>query len=156
MQKYLLAAGTLVTVVACGGYGYQTNTDTTMTTGAPMITTGPQAGQPELSRTYGDLSARLAKQVCARELRCDRRQDASECEGATIVKARQELIGWDCSPAETRAAIEQCLAGIDETHCDVDLVSPGKNICRQTLACKRSDSNISTGRAHAFMRSARP
>ena len=132
MRVAVLISFGVLGLIACGGYGYEARTTTI--TGAPMITSGPAAGESELSRTLGSTSQRVALEVCTHENRCGR-GDVSECVDATLGRAREELTRWNCDPATTRARFEECLAGIDEVPCDVNLRTDRPNICPTTLTC---------------------
>jgi hypothetical protein len=132
MMNNVIFGAAVVSLAACG-YGYETRTTTI--TGAPMITSGPAVGEGDLSRTMSSISERLATEVCARQEKCGRATDATSCLNATIDKAKDELMRWDCSPAATRARIEECLAGIDEESCESDLTAPTRKICPPNVAC---------------------
>lgn len=137
MRKAMLFSLAVVGATACGRYGYETRTTTI--TGAPMITSGPAIGEPELSRTLGRTSQRVALEVCTHENRCGR-GDVPSCVDATLGRARQELIRWDCDPASTRARLEECLAGLDEVPCDVNLRTDRRILCPSNLTC--GDSQV--------------
>ncbi len=132
MRAALLISFAATAAVACGGYGYEARTTTI--TGASMITSGPAVGERELSRTLSSTEHRLATAVCQRENHCGR-GEVAPCVNATIGKARQELTSWDCQPAATRARLEECLAGIDEVACDVDIRKDRISFCPQNVAC---------------------
>ena len=132
MRAAMLFSFGVVGLFACGGYGYEARTTTI--TGAPMITSGPGAGEAELSRTLGSTSQRIALEVCNHENRCGR-GDVSACVDATLGRAREELTRWNCDPATTRARLEECLAGIDEVPCEVNLRTDRANISPTTLTC---------------------
>lgn len=127
---------------ACGGYGYEARTTTI--TGAPMITSGPGAGEAELPRTLRSTSQSVARAVCEHEQRCGRgrRGGVSSCVDATVSKARKELSQWNCEPAAVRARLEECLAGFDEVSCDVDLETQKRPLCPGNVACGENNAKL--------------
>lgn len=145
MSRSALLAWLAASGLACG-YGYEMRS--TAITGAPMLTSGPAVGEPELSRTIGDLSQRLATEVCRRELLCGNGTVDASCVNDTVERARRELTSWNCSPAATRARVEECLAGIDEESCELDL-STRARLCRANDACGVTAELISPGAALA-------
>ncbi len=149
MRRATISSLAAVAMAACG-YGYETRTTTI--TGAPMITSGPGVGEPELPRTFRATSDRLAAEVCTHEQRCGRGSGSgvSECFDATAKSARAELMRWNCEPAATRARIEECLAGIDEQMCAVPLRTDPRPFCPPVEGCGDAEATlIPTGRALA-------
>jgi len=130
--------------VAAGGAiacGHGREAGVTTITAAPIVTTGPAVGERELSRTLGSTSRRLATEVCGHEQRCGR-GDAASCVDATIGRAREELTRWSCEPAAIRARLEECLAGIDEVSCDVDVRKDRLSFCPENVACENVQAKL--------------
>jgi hypothetical protein len=133
MRRALLLSLAVVSMIACG-YGYEARTTTI--TGAPMITSGPGAGERELPRTLNATSQRVAQEVCKHEQRCGRSDDVSACVDATVGRARDELMRWNCAPAAIRARFEECLAGVNDEPCLVDLRTEDRKLCpRPNVDC---------------------
>jgi hypothetical protein len=143
MRQALLFVSAIVALapIACG---YRTRSTEV---GQTQLTSGPAAFEPELSRTISALSDRVAAEVCTHETRCGR-SDAA-CVDATVARASEELSRWSCSPAATRARIEECLAGIDEASCEVDVRASNRSVCPANAACGRNAELVSPGRALA-------
>jgi hypothetical protein len=131
MRRASLSIFGVVALIACGGHGYEARTTTI--TGAPMTTSGPGVGEPELPRTLSSTSRRLALAVCTHEARCGRDEVASCIDGA-LPAVRSELLRWDCEPAATRARLEECLAGFDALTCERDLKTADR-LCPVNAAC---------------------
>lgn len=145
MRRAVVITLAVVSMVACGGYG---NEARTTTTGAPMITSGPPAGETELSRTVESTAQRLAIEVCNHEAKCGR-AEMEQCLGATVSRARAQLASWRCDPAGVRARFEECLAGIDEQPCGIRLESEPR-WCPPNPVCGGARANlISPGRVIA-------
>lgn len=133
MMRRLLLSFAFAGTIACG-YGYETRSTTI--TGAPMITSGPLTGERELPRTLSATSEQVALGVCKHEQRCGRADDVSACVDATVPRARDELLGWNCEPAAIRARLEECLSGFDEQPCVVNLRTEARKFCpRPNAAC---------------------
>lgn len=131
MRKTVLSSCAVVSAVACGGYGYEARTTTI--TGAPMITSGPALGEPELPRTLRSAAEAIALGVCQHENFCGRGDKS--CADATVKQARAELSRWNCEPAAIRARFEECLAGFEAQSCDVNLLTDPKPFCPINAAC---------------------
>jgi hypothetical protein len=132
MRRALISSLAAALMAACG-YGYETRTTTI--TGAPMITSGPALGEPELPRTFRAASERLAGAVCMHEQRCGRGEAVPSCVSATAKRARNELMRWDCEPAAARARLEECLAGLDAQPCPVNLRTDTRQLCPPVVGC---------------------
>jgi hypothetical protein len=145
MRHTMFIATALASALASGACAHGSETQTTTITGAPMQTSGPAVGEPELSRRIGALSERIAHEVCSRELRCGRESPA--CVEDVVAKAQGELATWNCSPAAARTRIEECLAGIESESCELDLSAPGHKICSANAACGANATLVSPGRA---------
>ena len=128
----------IASTVGCGGYGYETRS--TEISGVTTITSGPGVGERELSRSTSAVSEQLALGVCAREARCGRAHSGA-CVTQMSARARVELSSWDCDPASIRARAEECLAGIDELTCELDLSSVD-NVCPANDTCARYDAEL--------------
>lgn len=139
MRAAMLFSSAAFGAVACGGYGYEARTTTI--TGAPMITSGPAVGEPELSRTLAATSQRVALEVCKHENHCGR-GDVPSCVDATIGRARQELTRWNCEPAAIRARLEECLAGFVDVSCEVDLRKDRLSFCPENVACENVQARL--------------
>jgi hypothetical protein len=138
MKRTLLSSCALVSVVACGGYGYEARTTTI--TGAPMITSGPALGEQELPRTLRSSSERLALAVCQHESYCGRTD--KHCVDATVQQARQELSSWRCEPAAVRARFEECLVGFQSQSCDLNLRTDKQPYCAANAACTDDNARL--------------
>jgi hypothetical protein len=142
MRQALLFSTALILLASACGYPRRS----TEISGQTQLTSGPGIGEPELGRTIGTLSERLADEVCLHETRCGRPDSA--CVADTVARASEQLSGWNCSPAAIRARIEECLAGIDEVSCDVDARAASR-LCPSNAACGQNAELISPGRALA-------
>jgi hypothetical protein len=110
-------------------------------TGYVVETTGAVVAVDQPSRTnepdqsLDQAAARLAGQICAREVLCHDNPDAVErCMTGYLDRARRELGGWRCSPAASRSREKQCLATIRTEPCGVDFSIRGR-LCRGNDEC---------------------
>ncbi|HVJ92043.1 MAG TPA: DUF6184 family natural product biosynthesis lipoprotein [Labilithrix sp.] len=133
MRRAVFMSFVVAGATACGRHGNEARTTTI--TGATMITSGPGVGEPELLRTLDATSQRLASEVCVHQSRCGH-ADASSCIDATLPEARAQLMSWNCDPAAIRARLEECLAGINEQSCEVDMQREARDLCPGNVACR--------------------
>lgn len=142
MRRAVLSSLAITAMMACG-YGYEARTTTI--TGASMVTSGPEVGERELSRSLTATSEQVATEICRHEQRCGRGDDVSACVDATVPRARAELMRWSCEPAAIRARLEECLAGLDEQPCVVRPTAQGRELCpRPNAACTDRPARVTS------------
>jgi hypothetical protein len=152
------AATTLLTllaptaVLACAGHG-QSSYGTTTVLSAPMPVVVPM-GVPSIAAEAADVHQRdpaeeLAAAICRRERVCTERgatvtAGASPRAGAACVagvrpSALATLSALDCSPAEARAGLKDCLAALSSDDCSVPVSSDPQLIpaCRRETICRK-------------------
>ncbi len=139
MHRALIAGLAAVATAACG-HGNEARTTTI--TGAPMITSGPAVGEPELPRTFRAASERIAGGVCRHEQRCGRGEAVPKCVDDTASRARSELMRWNCEPAAARARLEECLVGFDAQSCDAALHASSRPLCPPVLGCGDAEAKL--------------
>lgn len=105
------------------GTGY-----TVQTTGAVVVGRDNPSSTGEAAASDDDISARLAAQICDREIRCHAAsggtapaRSADDCWQASLQRTRHELGAWRCSPAGARARAKDCLAAIGTEPCEHDI-----------------------------------
>jgi hypothetical protein len=131
----ILAPVAAVAVVSgCGGQTREASTAT--------ITSGPTAGERELSRTRSAIGERLAFQLCLHEASCGRAQTEA-CIDETATRAEGEVASWSagCDPASIRARAEECLAAVRAESCATDLKARAR-ICQVNDACTNANAQL--------------
>jgi hypothetical protein len=119
------------------GTGY-----TVTTTGADVVGVDVPSSTNVLEPSNDMTAARLAAQICDREVRCHALppsappRSAQACWRESLGRAKRELDAWRCSPAGARARAEACLAAIGNEPCEYDLARHA-SLCASNSACGR-------------------
>lgn len=131
MRAALLSFGVLAfALVACGRRGGQ---EATTTVTAAEVGPPPTPSEVATLR-LGATSERIAREVCEHEARCEH-ADLGGCFDVAFDRARSELMRWNCEPAATRARLKDCLAGIENQPCTVDLRTERESLCPVNVEC---------------------
>lgn len=136
------ACGALAVTIACSrGTSYDRDMQPSPGQGYAVETTGAVIGSDDIRKTdepdvtLDEAAARLAGQICAREVRCHVAPGiAGPCMASYHDRARGELARWRCSPAAARARVKECLATIGEEPCALDL-SKRTRLCGGNEEC---------------------
>jgi hypothetical protein len=96
-------------------------------------------------QTPADAAAlRLADEICGREAACNnigetaRYRTEEACMSDQGARAPAQLKAWSCTPTQTQAGFEQCLAAIRSERCETALTRLDKlDACRSTEVCGR-------------------
>jgi hypothetical protein len=111
------------------------------TTGAQIVGRDVPSATTAVAPSDDDIAARLAAQICDREIRCHvatggrvKARSADDCWRASLQRAHRELDSWRCSPAGARARAEECLAAIGHEQCEHS-VQKQRFLCASNAAC---------------------
>jgi predicted membrane-bound mannosyltransferase len=114
--------------------------------GTTTVTSGSPSGVKVTAvRTDRDEAAmRLADELCARAAACsqigdDARYRTEEaCMADQSTKAPAQISRWTCTPTQTQAGFEECLAAIRSERCETELPRIERLIaCRSAQVCGR-------------------
>lgn len=114
--------------------------------GATTVTSGSTSGVKVTSaRSDRDEAAmRLADELCARAAACNhigedaRYRSEEACMADQGAKAPAQMSRWTCTPTQTQAGFEECLAAIRSERCETDLPRVEQLIaCRTAQVCGR-------------------
>ena len=121
---------------ACAHPGVST---TTVTGGSPSRARGVSAPTAKDA-----VAMRLADEICAREAACNHVGDGARyrseeaCLSDQGARAPAQLSRWACTPGQTDAGLEQCLAAIRSERCETDLARTDLLVaCRSVPICGR-------------------
>jgi hypothetical protein len=154
-----LAGGALAVTILCGACAQNSRHGKMQpdpNEGYTLQTTGAEVGRDdpfvanEPPTTVAQASARLAGQICAREVRCHAdAARAGDCMHRYLDRVHSELGNWNCSPAGWRARAKDCLATVGSEPCGVDLASQ-RSICGGNPDCPAAPGTlIAPGAAQA-------
>ncbi len=108
--------------------------------GTTTLTSGPTGVRTDASAAAG----RLADEICGREVACDhvgkgaRYRSEEACMSDQGARAPTQIARWTCTPTETHAGFETCLAAIRSEHCDTPLAHADELVaCRSAPICGR-------------------
>lgn len=119
--------------------GGDSSSTTTVTSGSTsgVRVTGARVEQD-------DAANRLADQLCSRAAACNaigpdaRWRTEEACMADQSVRASGQLSQWTCTPSQTQAGFEGCLAAIRSEKCETDLVRAERLVaCRSVAVCGR-------------------
>jgi hypothetical protein len=100
------------------------------------ITSGVTLTAADLrSGTGREVSARMATELCEREVKCGRLRSVDTCLAPKARKARAELTTWNCPPAAMRARVKDCIASIHEESCEAGDLTARPFICWGNVEC---------------------
>lgn len=133
----LALAATLLSIGACA-HRSETSGTTTVTSGS---TSGVRATG---TRDRDDVALRLADEICAREVACGHIGDGARyrseeaCMADQGASAPTQISRWSCTPTQTQAGFEECLASIRSEHCETSLPRVDRLVaCRSVAVCGR-------------------
>lgn len=113
--------------------------------GTATVTSGTTSGVKVTGVSTRDEAAmRLADEICAREAACGAIGDGAKyrteeaCMADQGATAPVQLSRWSCTPTQTQAGFEECLAAIRSEHCDTPLPRVDRLVaCRSASVCGR-------------------
>ncbi|MDB4934002.1 MAG: hypothetical protein JWP87_974 [Labilithrix sp.] len=113
--------------------------------GTTTVTSGSTSGvRVTNTRENDDAAMRLADEVCARELACNHIGDGARyrseeaCLADQGAQAPVQLSRWSCTPTQTQAGFEECLAAIRSEKCETALPRVDRlTACRSAAVCGR-------------------
>lgn len=131
----VLAAAVLV-VTNCARQGEPHGT-TTVTSGS---TSGVNVTGMRVEKDQ--VAMRLADEICAREVACNRvgpgrpYRTEEACMAEQGAAAPTQITRWSCVPAQTSAGFEECLAAIRSERCEMPLAGADRLLaCRGAQVC---------------------
>jgi hypothetical protein len=106
-----------------------------------VVETTAAVTEPQAS--LDQVAARVAGQICAREVQCHADATLAEpCFRSNLDRAHVELARWRCAPAAFRARLEECLASIRVEPCiSLDLATR-RSLCAANDMCPDPDARI--------------
>jgi len=113
------------------------------TSGTTTVTGGTPSGVRVTGTTDKDqASMRLADEICAREAACGAIGDGAKYRTEEACMADQgatapiQVSRWSCTPTQTQAGFEQCLAAIRSERCETPLPRVDRLVaCRSGSVC---------------------
>ena len=113
--------------------------------GTATLTSGATSGVKVTGASSTDQAAmRLADEICARETACGAIGDGAKyrtdeaCMADQGASAPVQLSRWSCTPTQTQAGFEECLAAIRGEQCETPLPRVDRLIaCRSASVCGR-------------------
>lgn len=126
---------------AAGACSHQQDRSSTTT-----VTSGAPSGvKVTAARSDRDEAAmRLADELCARAAACSqigegaRYRSEEACMADQGNKAPAQISRWDCTPTQTQAGFEECLAAIRSERCETELPRIERLVaCRSAQVCGR-------------------
>lgn len=139
LTKTLTLGAVALLAIACAHSQKDRSSTTTVTSGS---TQGVKvtAARSERHQT----ATRLADELCARAAACSQIGEGARyhTEEACMVdqgaKAPAQISSWSCTPGQTQAGFEECLASIRSERCETDLPRIDRLVaCRTTQVCGR-------------------
>jgi hypothetical protein len=117
----------------------------TETAGTATVTSGATSGVKVSGGSSTDQAAmRLADEICARETACGAIGDGARyrteeaCMADQGASAPVQLSRWSCTPTQTQAGFEECLAAIRSERCETPLPRVDRLVaCRSGSVCGR-------------------
>jgi hypothetical protein len=118
---------------------------TTETAGTATVTSGATSGVKVTGASSTNQAAmRLADEICARETACGAIGDGARyrteeaCMADQGASAPVQLSRWTCTPTQTQAGFEECLAAIRSERCETPLPRVDRLVaCRSASVCGR-------------------
>lgn len=113
--------------------------------GTATVTSGATSGVKVTGASPTDQAAmRLADEICARETACGAIGDGARyrteeaCMADQGASAPVQLSRWSCTPTQTQAGFEECLAAIRSERCETPLPRVDRLVaCRSASVCGR-------------------
>lgn len=134
-----LALVTFATIAAGCAHRADSSSTTTVTSGS---TSGVRVTGARVE--HDDAANRLADELCGRAAACkaigpDARWRTEEsCMADQSVKASSQISRWTCTPTQTQAGFEGCLAAIRSEKCETDMTRAEQlGACRSVAVCGR-------------------
>ena len=111
--------------------------------GTTSVTSGANPGARLTATTARDqASMRLADEICAREAACGAIRDGASysteeaCMADQGATAPVQIARWSCTPTQTQAGFEECLAAIRGERCETPLPRVDRLVaCRSASVC---------------------
>ncbi|MDB5213625.1 MAG: hypothetical protein JWO86_1552 [Myxococcaceae bacterium] len=136
--SFALTALSVAALVAGCAHGNEAAGTTTVTSGTP-------SGAKVTGATPKDEAAmRLADEICSREAACSNVGDGAKyrteeaCMADQGATAPVQLSRWSCTPTQTQAGFEECLAAIRSERCETPLPRVDRLVaCRSVSVCGR-------------------
>ena len=138
LVKSLTLGAVALLAVACT-HAQDRSSTTTVTSGSP------QGVKMTAARSERDQAAmRLADELCSRAAACSQIGDGARyrteeaCMADQGTKAPAQISSWTCTPGQTQAGFEECLAAIRSERCETDLPRIDRLVaCRTAQVCGR-------------------
>jgi len=113
------------------------------TSGTTTVTGGTTSGVRVTGASEKDQAAmRLADEICAREAACGAIREGAKypteeaCMADQGAGAPVQISRWSCTPTQTQAGFEECLAAIRSERCDTPLPRVDRLVaCRSIAVC---------------------
>jgi hypothetical protein len=116
--------------------------------GTATVTSGTTSGAKVTGVTRAtpkdEAAMRLADEICAREAACSNVRDGAKyrteeaCMADQGANAPVQLSRWSCTPTQTQAGFEECLAAIRSERCETPLPRVDRLVaCRSVSVCGR-------------------
>lgn len=111
--------------------------------GTTTVTSGTTSGVRVTNTSERDqASMRLADEICARESACGAIGDGARyrteeaCMADQGASAPAQIARWACTPTQTQAGFEECLAAIRSERCETPLPRVDRLVaCRSASVC---------------------
>jgi hypothetical protein len=113
--------------------------------GTTTVTSGSTSGV-RVTGTHerDDVALRLADEICGREAACGHIGDGARYRSEEACMADQgasapvQISRWSCTPTQTQAGFEECLASIRSERCETALPRVDRLVaCRSMAVCGR-------------------
>ena len=134
----LVLAALALAALGGGGCAHQSETSGTTT-----VTSGATSGVRVTGTSDKDqASMRLADEICARQAACGgigegaRYRTEEACMADQGASAPAQIARWSCTPTQTQAGFEECLAAIRSERCETPLPRVDRlAACRSASVC---------------------
>ena len=130
----------LAVVAISAGCAHQSETS-----GITTVTSSSSTSGVRVTDTTSDkdqASMRLADEICGREAACNAIGDGAKyrtieaCMADQGATAPVQLSRWSCTPTQTQAGFEECLAAIRSERCETQLPRVDRLVaCRSASVC---------------------
>jgi hypothetical protein len=136
-------AAPLLVAIAGGGVLVAGCAHATDGSGTTTVTSGTTSRVRGTGTTEKDQAAmRLADEICAREAACGAIRDGARysteeaCMADQFASAPAQIARWSCTPTQTQAGFEECLAAIRGERCETPLPRVDRLVaCRSASIC---------------------
>ena len=134
--RFLVAIAGVGTLAAGCAHGSDAPGTTTVTSGAAS------GARVTVTTARDQASMRLADEICAREAACGAIRDGARysteeaCMADQGATAPVQIARWSCTPTQTQAGFEECLAAIRGERCETPLPRVDRLVaCRSASVC---------------------